>query len=74
MSAFWTIAPMETLFSEAAKPPSYREIACGNATLLVEDVSDRQCRVVRVLSTDPMDFLTDRLQPGTVLRLNESYS
>lgn len=74
MSAFWTIAPEETLFSDAANPPSYREIGLGNATLLVEDVSGRHCRIVRVLSTDPNDFLVDRLQPGTVLRLNESYS
>ncbi|MDI3317284.1 MAG: YlzJ-like family protein [Bacillota bacterium] len=67
----WTIAPPEMIWGEGwsrvAKPPSYEEAQVGGRRLLVERGADGRRRVVRLLSTDPADFLDARFQPGTVL-------
>lgn len=68
MSAFWTIAAEETLFASEAAPASYREITCSGISLIVEDIAEDQCKVVRVLSTNPADYLIHSLQPGAILR------
>jgi len=51
-------------------PRSYErdiiEVTYRGKRLLVEPVSPTQARVVRLISTDPADFLRPDLQPGRV--------
>ncbi|MFW6381760.1 MAG: YlzJ-like family protein [Bacillota bacterium] len=50
--------------------PEYETITLGsNLKLLVERIDNKaDMRVVRVLSTNPRDFLNSRYQPGFVLK------
>ncbi|GFN23794.1 MAG: YlzJ-like family protein [Thermoanaerobacteraceae bacterium] len=47
--------------------PSFQEIQVGRLTLLVEPLGFQQARVVRLLSTDPADYLYSPYQPGRVV-------
>ncbi|MDU4959718.1 MAG: YlzJ-like family protein [Sporomusaceae bacterium] len=64
----WTIMPEAIVFApaEPAAGP-YDEIEFGGARMLVEKIAADQCRIVRLLSTDPADYLRSELQPGQVL-------
>lgn len=45
------------------------EVTYHGKLLLVEPVSATQARVVRLISTDPADFLRPDLQPGSLIPL-----
>ncbi len=72
MSFFYI--PMEA-FNEGweNKTPEYRELNVGGAKLLVEPVGMDSCRVVRLISTNPADYLKDEFQPGSELRFMPQY-
>ncbi|MBP2628835.1 MAG: YlzJ-like protein [Firmicutes bacterium] len=63
----WSIFPEEMVMSNVVSPPDYEEIECSGMKCLVEKIGPRQCRVVRLLTTDPRDYLRTELQPGTIL-------
>lgn len=63
----WSIVPIEMILSNAASPTAYEEIECSGMKCLVEKIGPAQCRVVRLLTTDPSDYLRAELQPGTIL-------
>nr|WP_207754904.1 YlzJ-like family protein [Desulforadius tongensis] len=46
-----------------------REINVGNATLVVEDKGFGRAQVVRLISTDPQDYLNPDFAPGTEVQL-----
>jgi hypothetical protein len=49
--------------------PAFREIRLSNGrTLVVEDIDSEASRVVRLISTDPSDYLVEGFQPGAILR------
>ncbi|MGB9859067.1 MAG: YlzJ-like family protein [Moorellaceae bacterium] len=47
--------------------PIYEEISFGRVTLVVEPKGFHQARVVRLLSTDPADYLYGPYQPGKII-------
>jgi len=47
--------------------PELQEIKVGNLTLQVEVLSFNQARIVRLLSTNPADYLDSPYQPGCIL-------
>jgi hypothetical protein len=51
--------------------PAYEEISWKNATLLVEDTGRNTARVVRLISTDPADYLDPALQPGSTIQYTD---
>jgi len=63
----WSIIPEEIVLGTVAPPPTYEEIECNGMKCLVEKTGPAQCRVVRLLTTDPSDYLHSELQPGTIL-------
>lgn len=64
----WTVVPPESLYAAAAPRESQRRAAvCDGVLLEVAQTSATQCEIVRILSTDPADFLTPELQPGAQL-------
>ncbi|RJO61792.1 MAG: hypothetical protein C4542_05615 [Dehalococcoidia bacterium] len=49
------------------KYPCYQELDHKGVTVLVEDVGGGKRKVVKLLSTNPYDFLRPELSPGTIL-------
>lgn len=64
----WTVVPPETLLPPAAEQPQRCEAVCDGVLLEVARTGTAQCEVVRILSTDPADFLAPELQPGARLQ------
>ncbi|MBP2654943.1 MAG: YlzJ-like protein [Firmicutes bacterium] len=64
---FWTIVPMEIVMSGAEITPAYEEIEYSGVRVVVEKLSSAECRIVRVISTEPNDYLRPEVQPGKML-------
>lgn len=68
MSIIYTPLPIELVLEGIDKDgPPYQELEVGGAKLLVEQVNTDTCRVVRLISTNPADYLKEEFQPGTEL-------
>lgn len=63
----WTIMPLESVFPAEPYQPDYEEITLGQSRVLMERINARQCKVVRLITTEPGEYLDPRLQPGTVV-------
>ncbi|MDF2876547.1 MAG: YlzJ-like protein [Sporomusa sp.] len=63
----WTVMPMEAVFPQDYNP-TYEDIEFAGTKMVVEKTSVDEYRVIRILSTDPQDYLRQDIQPGTVLR------
>lgn len=63
----WTVMPMELVFGQEEFLNPYEEVEYSGAKVLVEKQSPTECRIVRILSTDPSHFLRPDLQPGVTL-------
>ncbi|HKM38656.1 MAG TPA: YlzJ-like family protein [bacterium] len=63
-----TPMPLELVFagSEDFKP-TYEEISVRGCKVLVERTDATHASIVRILSTDPADFLNPALFPGAVI-------
>ncbi|WP_031514465.1 YlzJ-like family protein [Desulfofalx alkaliphila] len=46
-----------------------REVKIGSSTLIVEDSAWGSSRVVRLISTNPNDYLNPRYTPGTEIQI-----
>ncbi|WLR59777.1 YlzJ-like family protein [Guptibacillus hwajinpoensis] len=69
----YTILPNEAVFPPDQSVYEQQKIIEWNGVqLLVERTSLTECRIVQVLSTDPMDYLNDATQPGQMLTLSTS--
>ncbi|SFL39097.1 YlzJ-like family protein [Pelosinus propionicus] len=67
---FWSILPEEYVFSTnnlLDSSPLYEEIQCNNIKLLVEKMGPTQCKISRLLTTNPQDYLLPDIQPGNIL-------
>ncbi len=65
----WTVFPVELVLNgfEAQTPSTYEEIEYNGVKLLVERISAVECRIVRIISTNPEDYLCPDFQPGITL-------
>lgn len=66
----WTVVPLDVVFKEAdSTEPAVRceEVGYAGGRVVVEKNSADQVRVIRVLSTDPREYLRQEWQPGTIL-------
>ncbi len=63
----YTPVPPETIFPAADAPVAQRWVTVEGRLCLVEPDPLGLPRIVRLGSTDPMDFLDARFQPGTPL-------
>lgn len=69
----YTVVPPETIFSSEDDEKTNGEmvVAIHNFQLVVRPKEDKW-EVVRLLSTDPNDYLNDQYQPGQLLSLKPS--
>ena len=65
---YYTIMPMEAVMDgHEFHQPTYTEMPCKNGMLIVESLSMNSARVVRLISSNPMDYLNPAMQPGRVI-------
>lgn len=65
----YTIVPTEEIFTEP-DPPQTFEVVRGEMRLLVSAAGGARATVVRVISSNPNDYLNPTLQPGEVIPLD----
>ena len=63
----WTIFPVEIVLNGIERPPELAEVDYAGKKILVEKVTDAQYRIIRLLTTNPQDYLRPDLQPGSIL-------
>ncbi len=66
----WTPLPLELVLDGLDAPPhKVAEIRHLGRILLVEPISATQARIVRVISSDPADYLDASIEPGRVIAM-----
>ena len=45
----------------------YHEVQIGDVTMILERISDSESKIVKLISTNPNDFLNPTLQPGKIV-------
>lgn len=63
----WTVMPIEFVTGQEQVSTPYEEIDYHGVKVMIERQSANECRIVRLLSTDPSHFLRSDLQPGHIL-------
>jgi hypothetical protein len=67
----YTIIPVESIFESESdsQEDAHDEVEIGRsgACLLVNSLSGGKYKVIRIISTDPQDYLNPQWQPGTII-------
>jgi hypothetical protein len=63
----WTPIPMEVVLAGMEDSPAYLEVEYNGRTLLLENIVHNQYKIVRLISTNPEEYLRNDNQPGTVI-------
>lgn len=63
----YTAMPLELVLEGIDKTYDFKEVELGNIKLLVEPIDMNRGRIVRLLSTNPQDYLNPKYTPGTIL-------
>ncbi len=63
-------APDPRIFFELEPAPSMTIPLASGGHIQAQNVENNQIRIVAISSTDPMDFLDPRYQPGNILSLD----
>lgn len=74
MSFLYTPMPLEAVYGWENKTPQYQELEMGGAKLLVEPMGMDKCRVVRLISTNPADYLRNEFQPGAEISFTPQFN
>ena len=69
----WTIVPDMFLFSKDDPKfleNQYNEIEFSNNILVTRKLNEKQYEIVRIITTDPRDYLNEKIQPGSIINSN----
>ncbi|WP_455577100.1 YlzJ-like family protein [Anaerosinus sp.] len=69
----WTIVPDMFLFSKDDPKfleNEYNEIEFSNKILVTRKLNEKQYEIVRIITTDPRDYLNEKIQPGSIINSN----
>ncbi len=69
----WTIVPDMFLFSKDDPKfleNQYDEIEFSNKILVTRKLNEKQYEIVRIITTDPRDYLNEKIQPGSIINSN----
>lgn len=67
----YTVVPLDQVFSEDGGPELV-EVVRGQMRLLVAPAGPARGRVVRMISSDPFDYLEPAYQPGAFITLHHA--
>lgn len=56
---------------EKMKRPKTRVVEIGGVPLILEDIRPGEGKVVRLLSTDPKDYLRSDFYPGAIIKYEQ---
>jgi len=63
----YTAIPLELVLEGIDKTYDYKEIEINGVKLLVEPLDINRSRIVRIMSTNPQDYLNPEFAPGSIL-------
>ncbi|MGV3488307.1 MAG: YlzJ-like family protein [Tuberibacillus sp.] len=73
----YTLIPMEQIFGEdeeeGKKRRKRKTMDIGGVTLEVEQSSDSEYEIVKLISSNPADFLDSRYQPGSKITMKPQW-
>lgn len=64
----YTIYDPEFVFNTPENNVSYSEMSVDGVTVQISLINNEDCRVERIISTNPTDYLNPRLQPGSIIK------
>lgn len=65
----YTVIPIEDVLEDMEKEPALTtELVIGGVIMEIELLGNFEGRVVRVISSDPQDYLASHHQPGSIIR------
>lgn len=69
---YYSIIPGEMIFDEwdGAELEKHQEMAIGGCQCVVEPMEDNQVKIVKLLSSNPSDFMNPQYQPGTIIKFS----
>ncbi|UNC91858.1 YlzJ-like family protein [Candidatus Contubernalis alkaliaceticus] len=69
----YTALPQELIWEGYSDfSPKYQEITKGGRILLIEPLSFNQGKVVRLISSNPQDYMNPSFQPGEIINIMDS--
>jgi hypothetical protein len=65
----YTPVPLELVLEgfDTTKYPEYKEIEYKGVSMLVEDTGFGKRKIIKLLSTNPFDYLKAELSPGNII-------
>ncbi len=60
--------PMDAVFPAEPFEPVYEEIEYLGAKMIVEKTAPDHRQIVRIISSNPQDYLRSELQPGQLIK------
>lgn len=63
----YTTMPQELMFQQEVDFSKHNTVEINGVSLVVEQTSPSECRVVRLLSSDPNHFLNNNYLPGQMI-------
>lgn len=71
----YTILPDEAVLEgeEAEQFEKQRFIELDGRQLLIEPSGESEWKIVRLISSDPQDYLNERYQPGTIVPMKPQF-
>jgi virulence-associated protein VagC len=67
----FTVVPEEIIFEEEYDVPQTVEISKNQMKLVIEPIGFTKGRIVRIISTDPYQFMEPAVQPGQEIILSD---
>ncbi|HHY04530.1 MAG TPA: hypothetical protein GX534_05030 [Thermoanaerobacterales bacterium] len=66
----YTTMPMEIVLENLEKEYEFKELDMGNSKLVIEQTGINTGRIVRLISSDPQDYLNPKFTPGNTISFN----
>ena len=63
----WTIMPEDIVMANSDKIKNLQEVTYKNRKIMSYPVGQGKMCIVRIISSNPKDFLDHRLQPGNIV-------
>ncbi|MEE0776930.1 MAG: YlzJ-like family protein [Bacillota bacterium] len=63
----WTIMPEDIVMANSDKISAMQEVTYKNRKVMGYPVGQGKLCIVRIISSDPQDFLDQRFQPGSII-------
>ncbi|MBP1991276.1 YlzJ-like family protein [Paenibacillus eucommiae] len=71
---YYSVIPSEVIFQGMEDfHPHYEEIQLNGLTMQVEPIGSNQARIVRLISTNPQDYINPRYTPGTMIEYSPHF-